>query len=213
VEPGISNEKEVMKKPIAIAAAVLALGVAGTAVAAPGGGVFGGDHEAKQAEFASDLAQKLDGVNATEVEKGLEQIHSERQAEMLDKRAESLASGLDGVSVQQAKAALETVHESVGEGQRPDPSEVNALLAEELGVSEEDLDSARQAEMEQRLDQAVEDGAITEEQADEMRERIENGDLPKGGHPGGGHGGGPIGAGPGGPGGPGGGAPDGPPAS
>ncbi len=128
-----------MKKPIAVAAAVLALGVAGTAVAAPGGGVFGGgDKEERQAEFASDLAQRLDGVNANEVERGLEQLKSEHEAEMLNERAQALASGLDGVSVQQAKAALETVSQSVGEDQRPDPSEMEALLAEELGVSVDD---------------------------------------------------------------------------
>ncbi len=192
-----------MKKPIAIAAAVLAIGVAGTAVASPGGSVFGGgDREERQAEFASDLAQKLDGVNANEVEQGLDQLHSEREAEMLNERAESLASGLDGVSVEQAKTALENVRESIGEGERPDPSEADALLAEELGVSEDDLTDARKAEMTQRLDQAVEDGAITEEQADEMRDKIESGEAGPGG-PGGG-------PGHGGPGGPGHGGPDGP---
>ncbi len=187
-----------MKKPIAITAAVLAIGAAGTAVAAPGGGVFGGgDREQRQAEFAADLAQKLDGVNRSEVEQGLEELRAEREAEMLDERAEALASSLDGVSVSEARAALESVRESVGEGQRPDPSELEAALAEELGVSVEELSQARESEMKQRLDQAVEDGAITEEQADEIRERIESGELP----PKGPHGGGP--GGPDGPGGPG----------
>ncbi len=194
-----------MKKPIAIAAAVLAIGVAGTAVAAPGGSVLGGgDREERQAEFATDLAQKLDGVNRNEVEQGLEELRSEREAQMLNERAESLASGLDGVSVDQAKTALENVRESIGESERPDPSEVDALLAEELGVSEDDLTEARKAEMTQRLDQAVEDGAITEEQADEMREKIESGEARPGG-PGHGGPGGPGHGGPGegGPGGPG----------
>jgi hypothetical protein len=207
-----------MKKPIAVAAAVVVLGAAGTAVAAPGGGVFGGgDPEQRQAEFASDLAGKLDGVNANEVERGLEQLHAEREAEMLNERAEALASGLDGVSVEQTRAALESVHDSIGEGQRPDPSEVEAALAEELGVSVDELTEVRKSEMKQRLDQAVEDGAITEEQADEIRDRIDSGELPPGGPHGGGPGGPPHG-GPGGPGGPGGAGPygggtDGPPAS
>lgn len=195
-----------MKKPIAIAATVAALAVAGTAVAAPGGGVFGGDKDEKQAEFAADLAQKLDGVNANQVESGLEQVLEERKAEMLDERAEALASSLDGVRVDQARAALETVHESVENGQeRPDPEQMSAMLAEELGVSEAELEQARQAEAQQRLDRAVEDGRITEEQAAEIQERIDSGELPGPGgrHRGGpgGHGGpgGPYGPGPGGP--------------
>ena len=193
-----------MKKPIAVAAAVLALGVAGTAVAAPGGGVFGGgDKEERQAEFASDLAQKLDGVNAERGRTRPRTAEIRARGRNAERAGQALASGLDGVSVQQAKAALEAVSQSVGEDQRPDPSEMEALLAEELGVSVDDLAEARKAEMTQRLDQAVEDGAITEEQADEMRAKIESGELPPPGGPG--HGGpvGPAGPGHGGPGGPG----------
>jgi hypothetical protein len=168
-----------MQKPIAIAAAVVALGAAGTAIAAPGGGVFGGDNDEHQAEFAKDLAQRLDGVNANEVEKGLEEIHAEREAEMLNERAKGLASQLDGVSVKQAKAALESVHKQLeSEGTRPDPDEVDKQLADELGVSADDIQKAHQAEAEARLDQAVEDGRLTEEQADQIREQIENGEAP-----------------------------------
>ena len=187
-----------MKKPIAIAAAVIALGAAGTAIAAPGGGVLGGDREEGKAEFASDLAQRLDGVNANQVEKGLEEVHAEREAEMLNQRAEGLASQLDGVSVEQAKSAMESVHETLkSEGTKPDREQVTELLADELGVSAEEIQKAHQAEHESRLDQAVRDGALTEEQADEIRERIESGEgpVPGGGHPGSGpgHPGGPPG--------------------
>ena len=168
-----------MKKPIAIAAAVVALGAAGTAIAAPGGGVFGGDRDEHQAEFAKDLAQRLDGVNANEVEKGLDEIHAEREAEMLNERAKGLASQLDGVSVKQAKAALESVHKQLeSEGTRPDPDQVDKQLADQLGVSPDDIQKAHQAEAEARLDQAVEDGRLTEEQADQIREQIENGEAP-----------------------------------
>jgi DNA-binding transcriptional regulator YhcF (GntR family) len=181
-----------MKKPIAIAAAILAIGVAGTAVAAPGGGVFGGSPEEKQVEFARDLAQKLDGVNANQVEQGLAELQDERRAETLNERAIELASQLDGVSVDRAKAALETVHESVEEGTRPDPSEMDSALAEALGVSEADLEAARQAGAEDRLDQAVKDGEVTEQMADQIREQIESGEMPEGGP---GHGPGPGGPG------------------
>ncbi|MBK5111801.1 MAG: hypothetical protein JJE10_10680 [Thermoleophilia bacterium] len=188
-----------MKKPIAIAAAVIALGAAGTAIAAPGGGVLGGDPEERQAEFASDLAQRLDGVNANQVEQGLEEVHAEREAEMLNQRAEGLAGQLDGVSVEQAKSALERVHETLKtEGTRPDPEQVDKQLADELGVSVEQIQKAHQAEQESRLDQAVEDGMLTEEQADQIREQIESGEgpVPGGGHPGpGGPGGAPGGPG------------------
>lgn len=196
-----------MKRPIAVATAVLALGAAGTAVAAPGGGVFGGDREGQEAEFASDLAQELDGVSSTEVEQGLEQLRTEREAEMLDENARRLAAGLGGVSVQQARAALEKARGSLGEGERPDPSKLDAALAEELGVSEDELAEVRQTEAKQHLDQAVEDGAITEKQARKLRKQIESGKMPRGGPhpggPGGSHGpGGPGGlSGPGGPGG------------
>ncbi len=189
-----------MKKPIAIAAAVIALGVAGTAIAAPGGGVLGGDPEERQAEFASDLAQRLDGVNANQVEKGLEEIHAEREAEMLNQRAKGLASQLDGVSVDQAKTALESVHKTLeSEGTRPDPEQVDQMLADKLGVSAEDIQKAHQAEAESRLDQAVKDGMLTEEQAGQIRERIESGEgpAPGGGHPGGPPGGPGAGFGPG----------------
>jgi hypothetical protein len=187
-----------MKKPIVIAAAVIALGAAGTAIAAPGGGVLGGDPEERKAEFASDLAQRLDGVNANQVEKGLEAVHAAREAEMLNQRAEGLASQLDGVSVEQAKSALESVHETLkSEETRPDREQVDQLLADELGVSAEEIQKAHQAEQESRLDQAVKDGALTEEQADQIRERIEGGEgpVPGGGHPGPGpgHPGGPPG--------------------
>lgn len=191
-----------MKKPIAVAATVLALGVAGTAVAAPGGNVFGGSSDDKQAEFASGLAQKLDGVNANEVEQGISELRAERETEMLNERAQNLASQLDGVSVEQATAALNEVQSSAEEGTRPDRAETEKLLAEALGVSEEDLQNAQQAEATERLDQAVEDGKVTEDQADEIREQIESGEMPKGGRGHGGAGGpGHGGPGAGGPGG------------
>lgn len=195
-----------MKKPIAIAAAVLAIGAAGTAVAAPGGSILGGSQDERQAEFAGDLAKQLDGVNANQVEQGLEKVRTQHEAEMKTERAEGLADQLDGVSVDQATAALTKVDAQLKSdqqnGERPDPNEVDKLLADELGVSADELKTAHQAEATARLDQAVEDGKLTEKQADKIRKDIKSGKMPPGGP--GGHGG------PGGPGGPGEpGAPDG----
>lgn len=70
------------------------------------------------------------------------------------------------------------------------PETFLADVAERLGIEEAELEAAVQAEALERLDQAVADGRITEEQADRIRERIEAGELPFGpGHgPGGRHG-------------------------
>ena len=75
-----------------------------------------------------------------------------------------------------------------------DVADVEAALAK---VSEElraEHDVERSAQMKERLDQAVEDGRLTQEQADSMLELAESGEFPGGrggqrGH-GGGHGGG-----------------------
>ncbi|MCC6222003.1 MAG: hypothetical protein IT201_00745 [Thermoleophilia bacterium] len=65
-----------------------------------------------------------------------------------------------------------------------------ADVAERIGIEPDELEAAVQAEALERLDQALADGRITEEQADRIRERIESGELPFGpGHgPGGRHG-------------------------
>ncbi len=191
-----------MKKPIAIlaATAVLATGGVAAASAASGGGVFGSPEEQK-IEFASDLADHLDGVSAGEVETGLDEIQAEREAEMLQHRAEELAAGLDGVSVEQAKSALESLKPDEGNTTRPNPKQMEKKLAEALGVTTADLRKAHEAEMQARLDQAVEDGALTEKQARKISRQAKNGKPARGPQGGpGGPGGPPPGiAGPGGP--------------
>ena len=187
-----------------VVAAVAITGTAAAAGAGPGGGLFGGPNE----ELAEDLASHLDGVSAEEVGDALEAVGEQRQEEHLTARAESLASQLDGVSTEEVAAALESIHQqardSFENGERPEPGSLEADLASELGISEEELTAAmeaareagmdqHQAEMEQRLDDAVESGEITEEQAEQIRDRIENGGGPGGpGHHGpgdfGGHG-------------------------
>lgn len=218
-----------MRRKIAAGAVIAALAVAGTAVAAgggPAGGLFGDDH--KQ-EFAKDLAGQLEGVSPNQVEQALDTVAEQRMEERRSEMAAAIAGQLDGVSTEDVAAALEKhgqqVRDAIENGERPDVGSLPATLAEELGKSEEEVTDALQAAHEakaeehkaealKRLEAAVEDGDITEEQADEIRERIENGPGFGPGGPGG-HGG-PGGpgdhGGPGGPGGPGMGmSPGGPP--
>jgi hypothetical protein len=51
-------------------------------------------------------------------------------------------------------------------------------VAQHLGVSSEELDEAIKAAAIDRVDAALEEGRITKEQADALKERIESGDLP-----------------------------------
>jgi len=56
-------------------------------------------------------------------------------------------------------------------------------LAEEQGVSPEDLQAALKAAHLAAIDQAVVDGTLTQEQADQLKERIENAPAPGFGGP------------------------------
>ena len=66
-----------------------------------------------------------------------------------------------------------------------------ADAAEQLGVEASELDAALTKALQNRVDAAVADGRLTEEQGEELKERIADGDVPL------------VGLGPGGPGGPG----------
>jgi uncharacterized protein YidB (DUF937 family) len=59
--------------------------------------------------------------------------------------------------------------------------------AKQLGVSASDLKSALTKALEDRLDAAVKDGRLTQAQADELKQRLESGDVPLLGGPLGGH--------------------------
>ena len=206
------------RKTLAIGLTVLALAVGGTAIAtaAGGGGPFGigGDPKEQEAELAKDLASKLDGVNAGQVQRALGEVREERHAERRKAEAEALAAELDGVSAAKIEAALEKLHgqmeRSFRSGQRPRRVDFAAALAKEIDkpVAEvrKAMRAAHQKRFEAKLDEAVKEGRITEAQADRIRERMKN--APRGfrrfrGGPGGP--GGPGHGGPGGPGGPGGG--------
>jgi hypothetical protein len=51
-------------------------------------------------------------------------------------------------------------------------------VAEHLGISSQELEDATKAAAVDQVDQALEDGKITQQQADELKERIESGEAP-----------------------------------
>ncbi len=204
-----------IKKKVTIGIAALAIGTAGTAVAAGDDSPWlGGD--AKDA-LAADLASKLDGVNQGNVERALDEVAEERRSEMTAAQSEAIAAELDGVDADAVADALDKAHEQMRAafeaGERPDRDSLAATLAAELDIDEDAvakaLESAREAqfaerktEMLDRLDQAVEDGEIDADRAEEIREHIESDEPPKMGKGPGAHGpgsGGPNGPGFGGP--------------
>jgi hypothetical protein len=179
-----------VKKPI-IGAVIAALAIGGTAVAASGssGGLLSGDPER---DLAQDLAAELGGVSAGEVEQALENVAEDRRAEHRQQMAEAISANLDGVSAEAVADALavadERMRTAFEEGEPPEPSLFAEVLAEELGVSEDEVESAMAAardeafaEMreagEQRLDEAVESGDLSEEEAERMRDRLGEGPI------------------------------------
>jgi hypothetical protein len=180
-----------MRKPI-IGAAVAALALGGTAIAAAAGptGLFGDDDPER--EFAADLAAELDGVSAGEVESALESVAADREAERRTAMAEAIAADLEGVSADRVADAIgvaeEQMRKAAESGEFPEPGQFTATLADELGISEDEVEDALEAsreqafeehrdELEQRLDEAVESGRLSEERADAMREGLD-GDGP-----------------------------------
>jgi hypothetical protein len=176
-----------MRRPIAIAVAAGTLLAGGTAIAATNGRpldrVFGGDRQEHDAELARELASRLDGVSAGQVEKALEDVRHDKQAERRKQEASALAKHLDGVSEADVEKALEKVQGELF-SERPregGPRRVDfvAALAKELGKNESDVRKAFQAAHKERfdamLDQAVKDGRLTKKQADRIRKNFQNG--------------------------------------
>lgn len=83
-----------------------------------------------------------------------------------------LAAGAAGLALAAGGSTAFAVSQS---GSEPDPGPPLADVAERLGISEEALRDAFQAEALERLDAAVADGRIDAERAAKIRERIEAG--------------------------------------
>ena len=101
-----------------------------------------------------------------------------------------------------AVAAVVGTGAAVGATQWSPQAENDAILADvaaQLGVEPDELEGAIENALEDRLDEAVAAGRMTQERADALKEGIESGDFPLfgggggPGGPGGMHGGGPIG--------------------
>jgi hypothetical protein len=169
-----------------------ALAVAGTALAAGGGGPLGfmnGGRDQQDARLAKDLASKLNGVSPAQVQKALGQVRDERMAKRRKEEASAIAAELDGVStadVEKALTKLEAKHErSESQGNRRSfrrglrRDDFAAGLATELHKSTADVQRALQAARKKQFDaslaQAVKNGRITQKQADQIKKNFQNG--------------------------------------
>jgi hypothetical protein len=83
-----------------------------------------------------------------------------------------LAATVAGLAVAGGGAAI-----AASQSDSPAPSFLDSV-AKHLGISTAELEDATRAAAIDQVDQALEDGRITQEQADELKSRIESGDFP-----------------------------------
>ncbi|MGH8903535.1 MAG: hypothetical protein ACRDYA_18165 [Egibacteraceae bacterium] len=85
--------------------------------------------------------------------------------------------GMIGIGV----ASADESRSDCGGGWQEKRAELADAVGEKLGVSGDEVLSAVRAVRDDKLDQAVEDGKITQEQADRIRDRFEEGAPRQGG--------------------------------
>jgi hypothetical protein len=84
----------------------------------------------------------------------------------------ALAATVAGLAVAGGGAAI-----AASQSDSPATSFLDSV-ARHLGISSEELEDATKAAAVEQVDQALEDGRITQERADELKERIESGEAP-----------------------------------
>jgi len=94
------------------------------------------------------------------------------------------AGGIAALAVAGGGAAIAATQESP----RADSKAALGDAAAQLGVSEQKLDDALRTALENRVDEAVQDGRLTENEGQRLKDAIESGDVPVLGVPLGGHG-------------------------
>lgn len=154
-------------------AGLAAAGVLGVGIAAP------------TVAFAADGATPTPSASASASENGSDerqQQRTDRQAEFAGKLAEEL-----GVDTDKVTAALEKLREEHKPADRPDKGD-RGDKGDRPEKGEKGDSADRKAAMKERLAQAVEDGKLTQEQADAITAAAEAGVFPGPGGRGGQHG-------------------------
>jgi hypothetical protein len=150
------------KSMVGAAVAAMALGGAGYAFADDSSKTLGEDgrtvavaagppmlfHAGPGEGFAEDLAAEL-GLDTEEVERALEAVAEKNMSEARRELAEAIAEHLDGASVDEIEGALavadEKMREAFESGERPSPDLFAETLADELGLSEDEVTEALEA--------------------------------------------------------------------